>query len=255
MTPSLALMTALLLGGTAHATPPPEPRPPVSDETLRDGLETGDEIEARVDGDLNGDGDPDTAYVVASPDARTLYVVLSYRTEVDFGHDPAGSAKLAADRLGEHSLKPVSLAMAAVFVSIVTVLLLRYVLDRRPITTDKVFGAVAAYMLIALSFACVFGLLQVFQPDAFNAAVAHGPDGTLNWSDMMYFSFTVLTSTGFGEITPATHMARALIVLEQVPAVMYVAFLVVRLAHMNGMQLRRWHPRPRRALPGFGAAG
>ncbi len=142
---------------------------------------------------------------------------------------------LAADRLGEHSLKPVSLAMAAVFVSIVTVLLLRYVLDRRPITTDKVFGAVAAYMLIALSFACVFGLLQVFQPDAFNAAVAHGPDGTLNWSDMMYFSFTVLTSTGFGEITPATHMARALIVLEQVLGVMYVAFLVARLANMYGM--------------------
>jgi hypothetical protein len=142
---------------------------------------------------------------------------------------------LAADRLGEHSLKPVSLAMAAVFVSIVTVLLLRYVLDRRPITTDKVFGAVAAYMLIALSFACVFGLLQVFQPDAFNAAVAHGPDGTLNWSDMIYFSFTVLTSTGFGEITPATHMARALIVLEQVLGVMYVAFLVARLANMYGM--------------------
>ncbi len=100
MTRSLALMSALLLSGTAHAAPPREARPPVSDETLQDGLELGDEIEARVDGDLNGDGDPDTAYVVASPDARTLYVVLSYRTEVDFGHDPAGSAKLAADRLG-----------------------------------------------------------------------------------------------------------------------------------------------------------
>lgn len=142
---------------------------------------------------------------------------------------------LAADRLGEHSLKPFSLATAAAFVGIVTVLLLRYVLDRRPITTDKVFGAVAAYILIAFSFACLFALLQVFEPDAFNAAIAHGPDGTLNWSDMMYFSFTVLTSTGFGEITPATHMARALIVLEQVLGVMYVAFLVARLANMYGM--------------------
>ena len=104
MTPSLALTTALLLGGTAHAAAPPEPRPPVSDETLRDGLETGDEIEARVDGDLNGDGDPDTAFVVASPDARTLHVLLSYRTEVDFGHDPAGIARLATDPLGPADL-------------------------------------------------------------------------------------------------------------------------------------------------------
>lgn len=146
---------------------------------------------------------------------------------------------LAADRMGEHSLKPVSLLTAAAFVGIVTVLLLRYVLDRRPITTDKVFGAVAAYILIAFSFACLFALLQVFEPDAFNATVAHGPDGTLSWADMMYFSFTVLTSTGFGEITPATHMARALIVLEQVLGVMYVAFLVARLANMYGMPRMR----------------
>jgi hypothetical protein len=93
---------------------------------------------------------------------------------------------------------------------------------------------VAAYMLIAFSFASLFGLLQLFEPDAFNAAVAHGENGKLNWPDMMYFSFTVLTSTGFGEITPATHMARALIVIEQVLGVMYVAFLIARLANMYG---------------------
>ena len=51
---------------------------------------------------------------------------------------------------------------------------------------------------------------------------------------MMYFSFTVLTSTGFGEITPVSHMARSLIVLEQVLGVMYVAFLVARLANLWG---------------------
>ena len=48
----------------------------------------------------------------------------------------------------------------------------------------------------------------------------------------MYFSFTVLTSTGFGEITPVTKMARAVIVIEQVLGVMYVAFLVARLANL-----------------------
>eukprot|EP01034_Spumella_vulgaris_P041092 gene41092-50854_t len=94
--------------------------------------------------------------------------------------------------------------------------------------------AVASYILIALSFASLFGFLQVFQPHAFHATIAHGPDGKLNWSDLMYFSFTVLTSTGFGEITPATPMARSLIVIEQVLGVMYVAFLIARLANMYG---------------------
>ena len=145
---------------------------------------------------------------------------------------------LVADRLGETWIRPLALAATAAFVSTVTVALLRYVLDRRPITTDKVFGAVAAYILIALSFASIFGLLQVFEAHAFNAAHGNGPNGRLNWSDLMYFSFTVLTSTGFGEITPASPLARALVVLEQVLGVMYVAFLVARLANMYGREKR-----------------
>jgi hypothetical protein len=48
----------------------------------------------------------------------------------------------------------------------------------------------------------------------------------------MYFSFTVLTSTGFGEITLVTRMARSLIIIEQVLGVMYVAFLIARLANL-----------------------
>jgi hypothetical protein len=142
---------------------------------------------------------------------------------------------LIADRLGgETWLRPLTLGTAVAFIGAVTVALLRYVLDRRPITTDKVFGAVAAYILIALSFASLFGLLQIFEAHAFHAVIAHGPDGRLSWADLMYFSFTVLTSTGFGEITPATPMARALIVIEQVLGVMYVAFLIARLANMYG---------------------
>ena len=66
--------------------------------------------------------------------------------------------------MGYSGMRPVALGATAVFVGAITVALLRYVLDRRPITTDKVFGAVAAYILIALSFASLFGFLQVFEP-------------------------------------------------------------------------------------------
>jgi hypothetical protein len=122
----------------------------------------------------------------------------------------------------------------------VTVALLYYVLDWHPITTDKVFGAVAAYVLIAFTFSCLFGLLQQVQPHAFHASTVHAPSEHLDWATLMYFSFTVLTSTGFGEITPVTKMARALIVIEQVLGVMYVAFLIAHLANLyrNGGKQR-----------------
>ena len=146
---------------------------------------------------------------------------------------------IAADRLGEHWLRPTTLLVMATLMGAVTGALLYYVLDWHPITTDKVFGAVAAYVLIAFTFASLFGLLQEVQPGALHAAPLHAPDAQLDWSAMMYFSFTVLTSTGFGEITPVTGMARALIVIEQVVGVMYVAFLIARLANLYGTRGHR----------------
>jgi len=146
---------------------------------------------------------------------------------------------IAADRLGEHWLRPATLLVTAIFMGAITAALLYYVLDWHPITIDKVFGAVAAYVLIAFTFACLFGLLQQIQSGAFHAAPLYAPNDQLDWSAMMYFSFTVLTSTGFGEITPVTRMARALIVVEQVLGVMYVAFLVARLANLYGTRGHR----------------
>jgi len=81
--------------------------------------------------------------------------------------------------MGEHALRPVVLAATAAFIGAVTIALLRYVLDWHPITIDKVFGSVAAYVLIAFTFASLFGLLQLVQPVAFHAAEANEPDGHL----------------------------------------------------------------------------
>jgi hypothetical protein len=139
----------------------------------------------------------------------------------------------------KHWMRLAAHGSMAFFNSVVTIALLRYVLDPHLINTDKVFGAVAAYVLIAISFACLFLALQYVQGNSFYINEANNPDGRMSWSDSMYFSFTVLTSTGFGEITPVTDMARSLIVIEQVLGVMYVAFLVARLANLYGRVERR----------------
>lgn len=100
----LACAAGLLLAGAAHAAPARSAIPPLTDAQLNAALELGQEIERRIDGDLNGDGDIDTAYIVASPDERTLHVSLVYRSEVEFGREDAGSVRLAPDRLGPADL-------------------------------------------------------------------------------------------------------------------------------------------------------
>jgi hypothetical protein len=101
---SLGLIAALFLSGTTHAAQDRPAMPPITDQFLLDQLELGEEIEARADGDLNGDGDSDTVFVVSSPDERHLYVVLSYRGEVDIGHEPGGDFKLEPYALGSAEL-------------------------------------------------------------------------------------------------------------------------------------------------------
>jgi len=124
-----------------------------------------------------------------------------------------------------------ALGVSILFIGFVTLTLLRYVMNMQRVTADKICGAVAVYILIAFLFATVFVLLMIWEPNAFAVNAANALDG-LGRIDMIYFSFTVLTSTGFGEITPATRFARSLIILEQVTGVMYVAFLIARLTNL-----------------------
>lgn len=71
-------------------------------------LTRGESLETRVDGDLNGDGQIDTAFVGRGEGRRTLYILLAYREEFDFGHmllpngaldpSPLGNAELTIAR-------------------------------------------------------------------------------------------------------------------------------------------------------------
>jgi hypothetical protein len=114
----------------------------------------------------------------------------------------------------------------------VMVALLRYVMDTSRVTADKLFGAVSLYILVAFSFAIAYALLEGFGHRHFAFSEADNPAARLDWSDFLYFSFTVLTSTGFGEITPASRLARSFVIIQQVTGVMYVAFLIARLTEL-----------------------
>jgi hypothetical protein len=68
------------------------------------GLIGPDELEGRLDGDLNGDGETDTVFVQRGEESRKLSVRVAYRTEVDLGHDPVGELALDPFPLGPASL-------------------------------------------------------------------------------------------------------------------------------------------------------
>lgn len=105
--------------------------------------------------------------------------------------------------------------------------LLVYVFRPEVMTGDKLFGAAAAYLMIGSLWATLYSLIELYYPGSFvGLGEAHKSDLT----DFLYFSYTVLTSTGFGDIVPKTRQARAICNLEQLTGGLYVAILIARLA-------------------------
>lgn len=100
MVRTIVLMT--MLAGTAQAAPPR-----LTDKILNEGIAMGEEITGRIDGDLNGDGEIDTAYGVSGDDARRVTVLATQKPGAKTPYRPVGVLKLEPYPLG-----PVSLSIA-----------------------------------------------------------------------------------------------------------------------------------------------
>ncbi|SDR61085.1 potassium channel family protein [Paraburkholderia tuberum] len=108
-----------------------------------------------------------------------------------------------------------------------TAYLLRYVFQPRIMTQDKLFGAAAAYLLIGVLWAYLYAMIGFVYPQSYMIV---GQPGRLVYADALYLSITVLTSTGFGDITPLTRPARGICMIEQITGALFVAILIARLA-------------------------
>ncbi|MDY0742983.1 ion channel [Paucibacter sp. R3-3] len=124
-------------------------------------------------------------------------------------------------------LQPWSAGLEAVFYFYAAGSLVAYMMADLHATTDELFAAGATFTLLAWAFAYSFVVLQHLQPNSFAAAV--DPQLPRTWTELMFLSFALLSSTGIGDVIPVRPMARALCTLEMFVGVMYLAAVVSRL--------------------------
>jgi hypothetical protein len=115
----------------------------------------------------------------------------------------------------------------AAFYIVAVVYLLRYVFSPNVMTDDKLFGAASVYLMLALMFAYVYLFIQLINPGAFGSGAG---ERQRSFYDLLYMSFGLLTSNGPGDVTPVGPKVRAIVILEQIIGVLYVAILIARLA-------------------------
>ncbi len=112
--------------------------------------------------------------------------------------------------------------------------MLRYLLHDDEVTTDEYFATGAAFTVVAWGFAYVFGAVQVVWPDSFSNA-----DGFQHtFFELLYLSFSTLTSVGLSDIVAVGAHARSVVMIEMMVGVFYIAMVVARMVGLTIMRRR-----------------
>ena len=107
-----------------------------------------------------------------------------------------------------------------------------YVLDRSPVTGDKIAGSISAYVLMGVIWAGVYSLFFHLQPGSF-VIPEYLQSGSVIGLWSFYFSFTTLTTLGYGDITPQLHAVQSYAVMEAACGQVFLTVLVARLVALQ----------------------
>jgi hypothetical protein len=120
-------------------------------------------------------------------------------------------------------------------------MILTIILRENEITIDTISGAVCGYLLLGLGCAWLFALIETLAPGSFFTVredfLAWLADARLRRSLLAYYSFTTLSTAGYGDITPLSQPARTLSWAEAVAGQFYMAILVAGLVGIRISQL------------------
>ena len=113
---------------------------------------------------------------------------------------PATVLLLIQALTGDDALLPYSSALEAILYLYAAGALIAYMLADHVITRDELFAVGATFTLVAWAFAYAFTVSQAIEPGSFSAAV--NPQEQRSWVELLFLSFTTLTSTGLSDVVP-----------------------------------------------------
>jgi len=99
------------------------------------------------------------------------------------------------------------------------------------VTADTIRGGFAVYFLLGFLWSLFFQICLLKNP-----ASIYFPEGSYTFSTLLYFSFTTLTTLGYGDIVPVASMVRNLAILEAVFGQIFLASFIARLI---GLHIKR----------------
>ncbi len=126
---------------------------------------------------------------------------------------------IAANAASGPRLAPPAFITAAIPTVIISGLL--RLLRERGVTAQAVAGALTIYLSLGLLFAWIISFITHVDSTLYFAQHTDGTEG-----DRVYFSFTVLTTTGFGDFSPSAPAGHALAVIEMLTGQLYLVTVI-----------------------------
>src|SRR5215217_4050056 len=102
------------------------------------------------------------------------------------------------------------------------------------VTRDELYAVGATSTLVARGFASAYVVCQAVEPQSFTAAV--NPNQDRSWMELLFLSFTTLSSTGLSDVVPIRAFAGGVVMIEQLAGLSYVAMIVSRLVGLTVMR-------------------
>ena len=135
--------------------------------------------------------------------------------------------------LGGPSLAFWDSCLSALFCTILALVVLAQVFAEGPITSHRIQGAVAVYLLLGLACAWGYDVINIQWLHAFAPPPGEAASGEDLSGRFVYFSFVTLTTTGYGDITAVHPFARSLAIVEALIGQLFPTILLARLVSME----------------------
>jgi voltage-gated potassium channel Kch len=135
------------------------------------------------------------------------------------------------------ALQAISIIAGLLLIATPFIILRRISMDT-VVTTETVLGAISVYLLIGFSFAFIYSAVALLiHPTPFFSGV---PNTTLN--STLFFSYTTLTTVGYGDLVPAGSLGQTFAMLEALFGQIYLVLIVARLVSLCGQERRPRNP-------------
>ncbi|NOT15215.1 MAG: two pore domain potassium channel family protein [Methylotenera sp.] len=109
--------------------------------------------------------------------------------------------------------------------------LILYMFNDDIITLDELFAAAATFTVLAWGFALLYSVCQYFIPGSITGSIS--PDAPRTWLELIYLSFSILSSTGYGDVMIAHPVTRIVGIFQMFVGLMYMALIVSRLVSLT----------------------